>query len=38
MTLLLRLWLANRLFDVGLIGAAIWLVPPAERDRLRRLR
>jgi hypothetical protein len=29
-----RLWLANRLLDLGLIGAAMWFVPPAERERL----
>jgi hypothetical protein len=28
-----RLWLANRLLD-----AVMWLVPPAERERLRRMR
>jgi hypothetical protein len=38
MSLLLRLWLANRLLGLGLIGAAMWLVPSAERERLRRLR
>jgi hypothetical protein len=28
-----RLWIANRLLD-----AVMWLAPPAERERLRRLR
>jgi hypothetical protein len=33
---LLRLWLANRLLDLGLVRLGLWIVPPIER--LRRLR